>query len=753
MSVIPQTNNGSSNGQSQTEAKSTVVYGAARIVHFDATLVRKNKMREKALSQTRGAPSASTSDLPPATSRLPNEEAATSHGNGSSNGNGHSTSLGQMLPPHSDSSLTSNGSSGHSTYGNGARSQSNGQNGSPATPPSVPPELSNGNGSHTPSAPLAVRAKDVAPPPEQLEHFLINFVVEQTGYPAEIVEMDADLEADLGIDSIKKAQLFGELREYFEMTPTEDMTLDDFPTLRHVFEFLRQGQDSDGTSETANTVTSASAEISTGEPANTVLDMAPSATPAPTTETVSAPTPKSSAPAADQLEPFLINFVVEQTGYPAEIVEMDADLEADLGIDSIKKAQLFGELREYFDITPTEEITLDDFPTLRDVMNFLQGTHGKQQSSAPAHEAVVPASTPPPPTTVTAETPVTSSAAATPISDKAPSAEQLEPFLINFVVEQTGYPAEIVEMDADLEADLGIDSIKKAQLFGELREYFDITPTEEITLDDFPTLRDVMKFLQGTHEKQQLVANDTTSLGSDASLGSDGLSTSSAESTDTPTTPTVSSPTATAAVQTTDKAPPPEQLESFLINFVVEQTGYPAEIVEMDADLEADLGIDSIKKAQLFGELREYFEITPTEDLTLDDFVTLRNVMSFLQGTHPKSKSAATATVAAAPTSSASGLDVHENEKANTADVPSILQAVSQILKERNMADGARTDLTGNTRLIEDVGLDSVGMLDLITAVEKQFSITISLEDLEVESLNRSGAFAELVARKLAEKT
>ena len=69
------------------------------------------------------------------------------------------------------------------------------------------------------------------------------------------------------------------------------------------------------------------------------------------------------------------------------------------------------------------------------------------------------------------------------------------------------------------------------------------------------------------------------------------------------------------------------------------------------------------------------------------------------------------------------------------------------------MADGARTDLTGNTRLIEDVGLDSVGMLDLITAVEKQFSITISLEDLEVESLNRSGAFAELVARKLAEKT
>ena len=53
------------------------------------------------------------------------------------------------------------------------------------------------------------------------------------------------------------------------------------------------------------------------------------------------------------------------------MIELDADLEADLGIDSIKKAQLFGELQEYFDITPTDDLTLDDFPTLRHVMNFL----------------------------------------------------------------------------------------------------------------------------------------------------------------------------------------------------------------------------------------------------------------------------------------------------------------------------------------------------------------------------------------------
>ncbi|HEY1784345.1 MAG TPA: beta-ketoacyl synthase N-terminal-like domain-containing protein, partial [Pirellulales bacterium] len=84
-----------------------------------------------------------------------------------------------------------------------------------------------------------------------------------------------------------------------------------------------------------------------------------------------APRAGSPGKTAAELEAFLINFVVEQTGYPAEVVDLDADLEADLGIDSIKKAQLFGELQEYFDISALGAggagggtLSLDDFTTL-----------------------------------------------------------------------------------------------------------------------------------------------------------------------------------------------------------------------------------------------------------------------------------------------------------------------------------------------------------------------------------------------------
>ncbi len=81
---------------------------------------------------------------------------------------------------------------------------------------------------------------------------------------------------------------------------------------------------------------------------------------------------------------------------------------------------------------------------------------------------------------------------------------------MNFVVEQTGYPPEVVELDADLEADLGIDSIKKAQLFGELQEYFDVKPSENLSLDDFPTLRHVLDFLRNAPVKAELAAAQPT---------------------------------------------------------------------------------------------------------------------------------------------------------------------------------------------------------------------------------------------------
>ena len=220
--------------------------------------------------------------------------------------------------------------------------------------------------------------------------------------------------------------------------------------------------------------------------------------------------------ATDRIAAFLIDFVVEQTGYPAEIIELDWDIEADLGIDSIKKAQLFGELREFFDLESLQNFSLDHYKTLRDIAKLLEQTPGKGQwlqaivtpsvieaepdSSRSGVETLVDASYRETPGATVVHTSVTDERFVL-----AP--QQLQQFLIDFVIEQTGYPAEIVELDADLEADLGIDSIKKAQLFGELRELFSFDGRNSHSqntahgadgrqsLADYRTLRDVMDAL------------------------------------------------------------------------------------------------------------------------------------------------------------------------------------------------------------------------------------------------------------------
>ena len=38
--------------------------------------------------------------------------------------------------------------------------------------------------------------------------------------------------------------------------------------------------------------------------------------------------------------------VAEQTGYPPDLLDMDLDLEADLGIDTVKQAEVFAAIRE-----------------------------------------------------------------------------------------------------------------------------------------------------------------------------------------------------------------------------------------------------------------------------------------------------------------------------------------------------------------------------------------------------------------------
>ena len=51
----------------------------------------------------------------------------------------------------------------------------------------------------------------------------------------------------------------------------------------------------------------------------------------------------------------VLAIVAEKTGYPPDMLDLDLDLEADLGVDTVKQAETFAAIRETFNIPRRDE--------------------------------------------------------------------------------------------------------------------------------------------------------------------------------------------------------------------------------------------------------------------------------------------------------------------------------------------------------------------------------------------------------------
>ena len=68
---------------------------------------------------------------------------------------------------------------------------------------------------------------------------MVGIVSELTGYPPELLDLDLDLEADLGVDTVKQAEIFAAIRQHYGVARDDTLKLRDFPTLTHVIGWIR----------------------------------------------------------------------------------------------------------------------------------------------------------------------------------------------------------------------------------------------------------------------------------------------------------------------------------------------------------------------------------------------------------------------------------------------------------------------------------------------------------------------------------
>jgi hypothetical protein len=79
----------------------------------------------------------------------------------------------------------------------------------------------------------------------------------------------------------------------------------------------------------------------------------------------------AAALADDEVRAVVLELVAEQTGYPTDMLDPELDLEADLGVDTVKQAEIFAAIRSRYDIPRDESLKLRDFPTLAHVVQFV----------------------------------------------------------------------------------------------------------------------------------------------------------------------------------------------------------------------------------------------------------------------------------------------------------------------------------------------------------------------------------------------
>jgi len=187
---------------------------------------------------------------------------------------------------------------------------------------------------------------------EELGNALLEIVSEKTGYPAEMLELEMDMEADLGIDSIKRVEILGALQGAYPTLPdVETDALGELRTLGSILDYM--------TAQTAGSGQSvaAVAEATPDDPAVDVPEQAADATPA------------DLASLGDEL----LAIVSEKTGYPAEMLELEMDMEADLGIDSIKRVEILGALQDLHpDLPEVESEALAELRTLAQILDYMK---------------------------------------------------------------------------------------------------------------------------------------------------------------------------------------------------------------------------------------------------------------------------------------------------------------------------------------------------------------------------------------------
>jgi acyl transferase domain-containing protein/NAD(P)H-dependent flavin oxidoreductase YrpB (nitropropane dioxygenase family)/acyl carrier protein len=321
--------------------------------------------------------------------------------------------------------------------------------------------------------------------------------------------------------------------------------------------------------------------------------------------------------------------------------------------------------------------------------------------------------------------------------DRALAAEKIK----QVIAAQTGYTPDMLENDLDLEADLGIDTVKQVEIFGKIATQFGFPVPDDLKLRDLNTIEKLAGYVAARPASTSSAAMPGAGIAAAPASGADQAPDASDLASARP-----------AAAHTMDSGERVvtrslsggEDTAAVVKDVIARQTGYTPDMLADELDLEADLGIDTVKQVEIFGKVAGHFGFAVPDDLRLRDLNTIAKLTAYIQARVPAAPAPAEDSIPVTGSSDA----VQENraapETSGTDDLfPDPASPIKRLVvrvDEADMPAPGRPDFSGNKLL---VSLDSHGFAEavmeriqsaggeVVTLGAKDADVTADLSDLD----------------------
>jgi len=204
------------------------------------------------------------------------------------------------------------------------------------------------------------------------------------------------------------------------------------------------------------------------------------------------------------VERVVIDAISATTGYPVDAIHQGMDLGEDLNLDRVGRVRLLEELQRRSD--RFARVGAGDVLQLTRVSQlFSLGNGHAVEERGESDQA---------PVEVIAAAPAVK---VQPVPSEGGAADDAESTLLEVVADLTGYPTEMLDADMDLEADLGIDSIKRVEILATLQERIpQMKAVDSSYIGSLRTLRNIVEYIGGGECGETAVAASAEKKTADA---------------------------------------------------------------------------------------------------------------------------------------------------------------------------------------------------------------------------------------------